>query len=73
MWFAGGGVKPGFRYGATDEHGIKAVENRMHFHDLHATLLHLMGLNHEKLPNRYAGRDFRPTDVYGEVVKGIIA
>ena len=56
-----------------DEHGIKAVENRMHFHDLHATLLHLMGLNHEKLTYRYAGRDFRLTDVHGNVAKEILS
>ena len=61
------------RYGATDEHGIKAIENRMHFHDLHATLLHLMGLDHEKLTYRYAGRDFRLTDVHGNVAKEILA
>ena len=72
-WLAGGGVKGGMRYGATDEHGIKAVENRMHFHDLHATLLHLMGLDHEKLTYRYAGRDFRLTDVHGNVAKEILA
>jgi hypothetical protein len=72
-WLAGGGVKGGMRHGATDEHGIKAVENRMHFHDLHATLLHLMGLDHEKLTYRYAGRDFRLTDVYGNVAKEILA
>ena len=72
-WLAGGGVKGGMRHGATDEHGIKAVENRMHFHDLHATLLHLMGLDHEKLTYRYAGRDFRLTDVHGNVAKEILA
>jgi hypothetical protein len=72
-WLAGGGVKGGMRYGATDEHGIKAVENRMHFHDLHATLLHLMGLDHEKLTYRYAGRDFRLTDVHGNVAKEILS
>ena len=71
-WLAGGGVKGGMRHGATDEHGIKAVENRMHFHDLHATLLHLMGLDHEKLTYRYAGRDFRLTDVHGNVAKEIL-
>jgi len=73
FWLAGGGVKGGMRYGATDEHGIKAVENRMHFHDLHATLLHLLGLDHEKLTYRYAGRDFRLTDVHGNVAKEILA
>src|SRR5207244_4436921 len=70
---AGAGVKPGFVYGATDEFGYHAVENRMHIHDLHATILHLMGLNHEKLTYRYAGRDFRLTDVAGVVANGIIA
>ena len=64
------GVKPGFVYGATDEFGYHAVENRMHIHDLHATLLHLLGLDHEKLTYRYAGRDFRLTDVAGTVAQG---
>jgi hypothetical protein len=73
MWLAGGGVKPGFRYGATDEYGYYAVEDRMHIHDLHATLLHLLGLDHEKLTYRYAGRDFRLTDVAGEVAREILA
>jgi uncharacterized protein (DUF1501 family) len=73
MWMAGGGVKPGFVYGATDEFGYHAVENRMHIHDMHATVLHLLGLDHEKLTYRYAGRDFRLTDVAGTVAKGIIA
>jgi hypothetical protein len=70
---AGGGVKPGIVYGATDEFGFKAVENQMSIHDLHATVLHLLGLDHEKLTYRYAGRDFRLTDVYGKVAHGIIA
>ncbi|MGC3969230.1 MAG: DUF1501 domain-containing protein [Pirellulales bacterium] len=73
MWMAGGGVKGGLRYGATDEHGYAAVENKMHIHDLHATILHLLGLDHEKLTYRYAGRDFRLTDVHGRVAKEIIA
>ena len=73
MWMAGGGVKGGIVHGATDEHGVAAVENRMHFHDLHATILHLLGLNHEKLTYKYAGRDFRLTDVHGEVAHDIIA
>jgi len=60
-------------YGATDEFGFKAVEDQMHVHDLHATLLHLMGFNHEKLTFRHAGRDFRLTDVHGKVVKDILA
>jgi hypothetical protein len=73
FWMAGGGVKGGMRYGATDEHGIKAVDDRMHFHDLHATILHLLGLDHERLTYEYAGRDFRLTDVYGKVAKKILA
>ena len=73
FWMAGGGVKGGMRYGATDEHGVAAVENKCHFHDLHATMLHLLGLNHEELTYRYSGRDFRLTDVYGDVVEEIIA
>jgi len=72
-WMAGGGVRGGLRYGATDEHGYQAVENKTHIHDLHATMLHLMGLDHEKLTYNYAGRDFRLTDVYGEVMKGVLA
>jgi hypothetical protein len=73
MWIAGGGVRPGFAYGATDEHGWFAVENKVHIHDLHATLLALLGLDHEVLTYRYAGRDFRLTDVHGQVVRGIFA
>jgi hypothetical protein len=73
MWLAGGGVKGGFRYGATDEVGYYAVEDKVHLHDLHATMLHLLGLDHEKLTYRYAGRDFRLTDVYGRVVREILA
>ncbi|WP_395719006.1 DUF1501 domain-containing protein [Prosthecobacter sp.] len=73
MWLAGGGVKPGIKFGSTDETGATAVENKVHLHDLHATMLHLLGLDHEKLTFRYAGRDFRLTDVYGEVKRGIIA
>ena len=72
-WLAGGGVKSGLAYGATDEFGHKAVEDKVHMHDLHATLLHLLGLDHEHLTYRYAGRDFRLTDVHGKVVKGILA
>jgi len=72
-WMAGGGVKGGLSYGATDEYGYEAVENKMHIHDLHATMLHLLGLNHEKLTFRYAGRDFRLTDVKGVVAKEIMA
>jgi hypothetical protein len=73
MWMAGGGVRGGLRYGKTDDYGYYATENKVHMHDLHATLLDLMGLDHEKLTYRYAGRDFRLTDVYGHVVKGIQA
>ena len=73
VWMAGGGVKGGFSYGATDQFGLTAVENRVHVHDLHATILHLMGLDHEKLTYRYSGRDFRLTDVHGQVVKQVIA
>ena len=73
MWLAGGGVKPGLRYGATDDYGYYSVVDKVHFHDLHATILHLLGLEHTKLTYRYAGRDFRLTDVHGNVVKGILA
>jgi len=73
MWLAGGGVKGGTVYGATDEFGFKAVEKPVHVHDLHATLLHLMGFDHTKLTYRYAGRDFRLTDVHGNVVHDLIA
>ena len=72
-WMAGGGVKGGFSYGATDEHGFEAVEDVCHIHDWHATIMHLLGLDHEKLTFRYAGRDFRLTNVYGNVAKKIIA
>jgi hypothetical protein len=70
---AGGGVKGGLMYGNTDELGMNAVENRMHVHDLHATIMHLMGIDHEKLTYRYSGRDYRLTDVHGRVVGDIIA
>ena len=73
MWMAGGGVKGGLRYGATDELGGEAVENAMNTHDLHATILHLLGLDHELLTYRYAGRDFRLTDVAGVVCQDIFA
>lgn len=73
VWMAGGGVKGGMTYGATDEFGFTAVENKVHVHDLHATMLHLMGLDHEKLTYKYSGRDFRLTDVAGRVVQGILA
>lgn len=73
MWMAGGGVKKGFAYGATDDYGYFAQEDKMHIHDLHATILHLLGIDHEKLTHRYAGRDFRLTDVAGHVVQEIMA
>jgi hypothetical protein len=73
MWLAGGGVKGGFVHGATDELGMQAVVDRMHVHDLHATILHLMGLDHERLTYRYSGRDFRLTDVAGRVAREIVA
>ena len=72
-WLAGGGVKGGTTYGATDEFGARAAENKVHVHDLHATILALLGFDHEKLTFRYNGRDFRLTDNYGKVVKPIIA
>jgi hypothetical protein len=73
VWLAGGGFRPGFAYGETDEFGHFAVENKVHMHDLHATILHQLGLDHEKLTFRHDGRDFRLTDVHGHVVKDIIA
>lgn len=73
MWMAGGGVKGGLAYGQTDEYGWHSVENRVHVHDLHATILHLMGIDHTRLTYRYAGRDYRLTDVYGNVVHDLIA
>jgi hypothetical protein len=73
MWMAGGGVKGGYVHGATDEFGFKAVENPVHVHDLHATILRLLGFDHEKLTYNYAGRDFRLTDVHGNVVKELLA
>jgi hypothetical protein len=73
VFMAGGGVKPGISYGATDDWGWFAAENKVHVHDLHATLLHILGLDHEALTFRYAGRDFRLTDTAGRVVKDILA
>ena len=73
MWMAGGGVRGGYVHGATDEYGFQAVENKVHVHDLHATILQLLGFDHEKLTFRHAGRDFRLTDVHGHVVKELIA
>jgi hypothetical protein len=70
---AGGGVKGGHAHGATDDFGFKAVEDTCHVHDLHATILHLLGFDHEKFTYRYAGRDFRLTDVHGTVVKASLA
>ena len=73
MWMAGGGVKGGFSYGATDAFGYEAVEGKMHLHDWHATVLHLLGLDHERLTFRHAGRDMRLTEVSGSVATEIIA
>ena len=73
MWLAGGGVKKGLTLGTTDEFGFNAVEDPVHVHDLHATILHLLGFDHERFTYRYAGRDFRLTDVQGNVVNEIIA
>jgi hypothetical protein len=73
VWLAGGGVKPGFAYGQTDEFGHQAIQDKVHMHDLHATILHLLGLDHERLIYRYDGRPFRLTDVHGRVVKEIVA
>ena len=73
MWLAGGGVKGGMVHGATDEFGWYAVNKKVHVHDLHATILHLLGIDHERLTYRYAGRDFRLTDVHGRVVREIMS
>ena len=73
MWLAGGGTKGGVTYGASDEFGFKAVENRVSVNDIHATILHLLGLDHTRLTHRFNGRDFRLTDVSGDVVRGIVA
>ena len=73
IFMAGGGIKPGISYGATDELGFSIVENKVHIHDLQATILHVLGFNHEKLTYRFQGRDYRLTDVHGKVVKGILA
>jgi uncharacterized protein (DUF1501 family) len=72
MWMAGGGVKSGFVFGKTDEYGFEAIEGKTHIHDWHATMLHLLGLNHEKLTYKYAGREMRLTDIKGNVVKEIL-
>jgi len=73
MWLAGGGVKGGTIFGATDEYGYFAVENKVHVHDLHATILHLLGLDHTRLTYRFSGRDMRLTDVQGNVIHEILA
>ena len=73
MWLAGGGMRPGITYGATDEFGYHTTENPVHSHDLHATLLHPMGIPHERLTFRTQGRDFRLTDVAGKVVNSIVS
>jgi arylsulfatase A-like enzyme len=73
MWMAGGGIQPGMVHGATDEYGYFVVENKVHVHDLHATILHLLGLNHKNLTFRFGGRDMRLTDVHGEVVSELLA
>jgi uncharacterized protein (DUF1501 family) len=73
VWLAGGGVKGGMAYGATDEWGYRAVENKVEVHDLHATMLHLLGIDHKRLTFRYGGRDMRLTDVHGEVQTAILA
>ncbi len=73
MWAAGGGIKPGMTMGVTDEFCFNVIEDRMHVHDLHATLMHLLGFDHEKLTFRFQGRDFRLTDVQGVVVKKLLA
>jgi uncharacterized protein (DUF1501 family) len=73
LWMAGGGVKGGYVHGVTDEIGFSAIEEKVHVHDLHATMLHLLGIDHTKLTYRYSGRDFRLTDVKGEIVTSLIA
>ena len=73
MWLAGGGIKGGTIYGKTDDFGFKVAENPVHVHDIHATILHLLGIDHTKLTYRYSGRDFRLTDVAGKVINEILA
>ncbi len=73
VWLAGGGVKGGIVHGRTDEFGFAAIEDKVHYHDLHATILYLLGLDHERLTYRYSGRDFRLTDIHGRVVREILA
>jgi uncharacterized protein (DUF1501 family) len=72
-WFAGGGIKPGITYGSSDEYSYNVAENGVHIHDFHATILHLLGIDHERLTFKYQGRHFRLTDVHGHVVKPIIS
>ena len=73
MWLAGGGVKPGITIGQTDDFGFHVTRDKVHVHDLHATILHLLGFNHEKLTFRFQGRDYRLTDVHGEVIQPLLA
>jgi uncharacterized protein (DUF1501 family) len=73
MWLAGGGVRGGLTYGKTDDYGYYAMENKVHVHDLHATMLYLLGIDHTKLTYRHAGRDFRLTDIHGEVVADLFS
>ena len=73
LWLAGGGIRPGITFGATDDFGFNAIENPVHVHDLHATILHLLGFDHTRLTYRSQGRDFRLTDVHGKRVSGILA
>ena len=73
LWMAGGGVKGGITYGATDEYGYKAIDKKVEIHDLHATMLHLLGMNHTETTFRFSSRDMRLTDVHGKVIKGILA
>src|SRR5271157_2419411 len=73
MWVAGGGIKPGISFGESDDLGFGVVKDKVHVHDLHATLMHLLGFDHTKLIYRFQGRDFRLTDVHGQVVKGLLA
>jgi hypothetical protein len=73
MWFAGGGMKPGLTVGRSDDFGFNVIEDRLHVHDLHATLLHLLGFDHTQLTHRFQGRDFRLTDVHGKVMKKLLA
>jgi hypothetical protein len=73
MWMAGGGIKPGFSYGESDELGFSVARDKVHVHDLQATILHVLGFDHTKLVYRFQGRDYRLTDVHGEVVRGVLA